>query len=118
MEAASAYWRGVRLLSAAKRAYLKDPQVAASGGTVFATVLDAGGAPWYQEFPEGAGNNWQGWTPVGGAVDTVSPASTGGSLFLSAVSPDGIWWHDVDAAQWSFVGFPGVAAGATVASPR
>jgi len=95
-----------------------DPQVAASQGQVFVTALDSGGAPWYQVFTEGVGSNWQGWAAVGGVLTTVSPAATGGSLFLSGVSGAGIWWHNVDEAAWSYVGFPGLAAGPSVASPR
>jgi hypothetical protein len=97
-----------------------DPQVAASGGKVYAAALTSNGAVWYNTFTEGTGNNWVGWQSPGGTLSSVAAAaSTGPQLFLTGRDGSNqLWWYETPGAGWKFVGAAGLAAGPLSAAPR
>jgi len=99
---------------------IADPQVAASGGKVWAVSLAPGGVVWYNTFTEGAGNNWTGWTSPGGTLTSVTAAaSTGPQLFFAGRdNSDQLWWYETPGAGWKYVGYTGFAGGPLMAAPR
>ncbi|MDQ6665931.1 MAG: hypothetical protein M3Z23_16240 [Acidobacteriota bacterium] len=96
-----------------------DPQAASAGNVIYASAVDASGGVWYNKFPIGTGNNWQGWTNVGGIMQAVSAAVSGSHLYLVGREASGnLWWQDTTGGGWMYVGYPGLPVGQIAAAPH
>lgn len=96
-----------------------DPQAASAGNVIYASAVDASGGVWYNKFPIGTGNNWQGWTNVGGIMQAVSAATSGSRLYLVGREASGtLWWQDTTGGGWMYVGYPGLPVGQIAAAPH
>jgi len=97
----------------------KDPEVAATGGRIFAVVTNAAGAVSVQPFLEGTVNGWQGWISDKGTLEKASIAATRGRYFIVGKSPQKeLWWYQSGGAGWTYLGSPGLAASDLSGSPR
>ncbi len=96
-----------------------NPELASVGNRVYVAALTSVGGIWYNSFLNGTGNQWQGWVPVSGVLQSIT-ATGGGSLLLAGTDPYGnsLWWFDSTGSGWKLVGYPGLAAGPVVGSPR
>jgi len=97
-----------------------DPELAATGGTVYAAFTDFYDQTYVRPFGEGTGDGWQGWQTVTGVpLNKASIAAAGGRYFLagkySTAGP--MYWYQSDVG-WSYIGYPGLAASELSASPK
>jgi hypothetical protein len=96
-----------------------EPRIAELGGSIAVVILDGGGSVWTATFTEGTGNQWPPWVHVGGVLQDVAAAGSGGQLCLAGRAPNGdLWWWLQTGNQWTWIGNNGVAAGALSAAPR
>jgi hypothetical protein len=95
-----------------------DPELAATGGTVYVVVTNTYDVVYVQAFREGAGNGWQGWQPTYGVLTKASIAATGGSFFIAGKNGAGTpFWYQ-PSVGWANVGNAGLAASELSASPK
>ena len=97
----------------------QDPEVAATGGRIFAAVTNPAGAVSVQPFLEGTVNGWQGWISDKGTLEKASIAAIRGRYFIVGKNPQKeLWWYQSNGAGWTYLGSPGLAASNLSASPR
>jgi hypothetical protein len=97
---------------------MSDPDVAASGGTIYVAVTYLYGSVYVQPFIEGAGNGWQGWTWTSGYLARVSIAAVEGRYFLVGKTTAGeLYWYQ-SGVGWTYLGYAGLAASNPAASPK
>jgi hypothetical protein len=95
-----------------------DPDVAATGGTIYAVVTNTFDYVYVQAFQEGSGNGWQGWQYVNGSLSKASIATSGGHYFLAGRNAaDTLYWYQ-SGVGWTYLGNTGLAATELAASPK
>lgn len=96
-----------------------DPDLAATGGTVYTAVTNIWDTVYVQAFLEGTGNGWQGsWQSLNGTLSKASIAATGGRYFIAGRQPGGnLYWYE-SGVGWTYLGYTGLAASELSASPK
>ncbi len=95
-----------------------DPEVAATGGVVYAAVTNIYDQVYVQAFREGTGNGWQGWQFLNGILAKASIAASGGHYYIVGRNPSGNLYWLQSGGTWALLGYPGLASSELVASPK
>ena len=103
---------------ATPKAISTDPQLAATGGRIYAVGLDAQGRVFVNAFQEGTGNGWFGWADTYGVVTTAAIASMRGEFYIVARDANtDIWWYR-SGVGWIYYGNRAQSVSSFAASPR
>jgi hypothetical protein len=100
------------------KAMSTDPQLAATGGRIYAVGLDAQNHAYVNAFQEGSGNGWFGWADAYGRVTTVAIAALRGEFYLVARDSNAdIWWYR-SGVGWIYYGSRAQSLSNFAAAPR
>jgi hypothetical protein len=95
-----------------------DPQLAASGGRIYAVALDATTRVYANAFQEGTGNGWLGWHDTYGWVTTASIATLRGEFYIVGRDSNAdIWWYR-SGVGWTYYGNRKQSVSSFAAVPR
>jgi hypothetical protein len=96
-----------------------DPHLAATNSSVFAVAVDMSSGVWMQQFLQGPGNGWQGWTFTGGTLAKTAAAALDGDLYIAGADSGGtLWWYRASGPGWTPMQNAGIAAGTLAATPH
>jgi hypothetical protein len=95
-----------------------DPDLAAAGGAVYATITSPTGLVYVQPFREGPSGGWQGWIWTAGTLNRASVAAAGNRFFVAGRnSLNDFWWYQ-SGAGWSYYGNLGSPVSDLAAAPK
>ena len=95
-----------------------DPQMAATGGRIYAVAMDAQTRIYVNAFQEGSGNGWFGWHDTYGWVTTVSIAALRGEFYVVGRDFNAdIWWYR-SGVGWIYYGNRRQSVSNFAAAPR
>ncbi len=96
-----------------------DPDLAATGGRIYAAVTNIYDGVYVQGFREGSGNGWEGsWQSLNGVLTKASIATAGGRYYIAGKNGAGtLYWYQ-SGAGWTYIGYPGLASSELAAGPR
>ena len=96
----------------------QDPDLAAADGLVYAAYNNPVGRAYVRPFREGSGNGWQTLIDTGGVLQRAAVAAGEGSFYIMGrTSGNELWWFK-SGTGWTYLGFPGQAAGDPAAAPK
>lgn len=86
------------------KAMASDPQLAATGGRIYAMGWDATNRVYVNAFQEGSGNGWFGWADTYGVVTTAAIATLRGEFYIVGRDANtDIWWYR-SGVGWIYYG--------------
>jgi hypothetical protein len=95
-----------------------DPDLAATGGTLYVVMRLSDTSVWVRPFTQGTGNGWQSWMPTGGYLSTAAIAAAGTRFHVVGFNASNdLWWYD-SGAGWTHYGYRSLVSGRPAASPK
>ncbi len=96
----------------------QDPDLAASGGLVYAAYTNSVSHVYVRPFLEGSGNGWQTTVDTGGVLQRAGVAAGEGSFYITGRSfSNELWWFK-SGTGWTYLGYGGLAAGNPATAPK
>ncbi|MEN6532014.1 MAG: SBBP repeat-containing protein [Bryobacteraceae bacterium] len=95
-----------------------DPELAATGGTIYAVVTGPTGVVYVKPFLEGTADGWQSWISTSGTLNRASIAAAGNRYYVTGrTSTNDFWWYQ-SGTGWIFYGNLGSSVGDVFAAPK